>query len=95
MTLVWEALAEIDTSYKVFVHALNADGTIIGQSDTFPAEGARPTTGWLPGEFVTDPHTIHANPADVTALRIGFYELETGRSLTPPGGERGLVLPLP
>ncbi len=84
LTLVWEALAETKTSYRVYVHLLAADGTLVTQSDGIPAGWSRPTTGWLPGEFVADLRSL-AIPADLPAgdytLTAGFYELATGDRL--------------
>ncbi|MFN2166472.1 MAG: hypothetical protein ACK2U9_09435, partial [Anaerolineae bacterium] len=36
--LVWQALQEMDTSYRVFVHVLDDDGNIVAQSDAEPAD---------------------------------------------------------
>ncbi len=81
-TLVWHAEKETDTSYRAFVHLIGPDGTLIAQSDAIPAGWSRPTTGWLPGEYVTDAHTLDV-PADAPA---GEYTLQAG--LYDPGGEQ-------
>ncbi len=74
LTLYWQALAEMDTSYTVFVHVLNADGQIIAQRDSVPVSGARPTTGWLPGEVIADEYTLTV-PPDAPP---GQYTIEAG-----------------
>ena len=86
VTLVWCAEAETHTSYRVFLHLIGPDGALIAQSDGIPAEWTRPTTGWLPGEYITDVHTLPL-PADAPT---GDYTLFAG--LYVPGGER-LVTP--
>ena len=82
VTLVWRAEAETHTSYNVFLHLLALDGTLVAQSDGIPTNWTRPTTGWLPGEYITDIHVLDI-PSDVTT---DDYTLLTG--LYIPGSER-------
>jgi len=74
LELVWRAEMEMSESYRVFVHVLGEDGRIVAQSDGLPANWTRPTTGWLPGEFIRDSHTITLPPT----LPAGEYQLMTG-----------------
>jgi hypothetical protein len=74
VTLYWQALAEMDIACTVFVHLLGADGRVVAGHDGEPAGGTRPTTGWVPGEFVTDEHEVTV-PAD---LGPGEYVVEVG-----------------
>ncbi|NJN54501.1 MAG: hypothetical protein HC804_06955 [Anaerolineae bacterium] len=73
-------------SYRVFVHLLDAQGTVIAQSDSIPGEWTRPTTGWMPGEYILDHHMLPAAPVPVTAVRVGLY-LEDGSRLQTAHGE--------
>ncbi|MBN1953733.1 MAG: glycosyltransferase family 39 protein [Anaerolineae bacterium] len=82
VTLVWRAESTAADSYHVFVHLLDAAGGLAAQSDGIPAGWARPTTGWLPGEYVRDVHRVVV-PA---AAPPGDYVLQAGLYL--PGGER-------
>jgi len=88
MTLVWRAEDETDVSYRVFVHLVGPHGELSAQSDGVPAEWARPTTGWLPGEYVEDVHHLTIPPDAPT----GSYDLMTGmyvpRTAPGSGGER-------
>jgi hypothetical protein len=84
VALVWAAEADMPISYTVFVHALDAEGDIIAQSDAIPADSTRPTTGWLPGEYVTDRHVLPITLDQVAALRIGLYNAATGVRLNDP-----------
>lgn len=79
--LVWRGEGEMDRSYRVFVHLLGPDGALAGQSDAEPAGWTRPTTGWLPGEYVVDAHAITL-PAD---LPPGEYTLAAGMYLPGDG----------
>jgi len=82
VTLAWRAEAETHTSYHVFLHLIGPDGALVAQSDGVPADWTRPTTGWLPGEYVTDARVL-ALPAGALA---GDYTLSAG--LYVPGAER-------
>ena len=79
VTLYWQALASMDTSYAVFVHALDASGGIIGQVDALPLNGLRPTTGWLPGEVLADRYNLSLNGA--ASLEVGLYDPLTRQRL--------------
>lgn len=89
VTLVWQAEAEMTTSYRVFLHLLDPGGSLVAQSDGEPARWTRPTTGWLPGEVVVDERVLrlHADvaPGDYV-IQCGLYDLGTGGRLTTPDG---------
>ena len=69
--LVWRAGTLSAAPLAVTVQLLDAAGRPVAQHDGAPAGGARPTTGWLPGEYVTDLHRLTL-PAD---LAPGRYRL--------------------
>ena len=77
VVLYWQALAEMDVPYTVFVHLLGPEGWILAGQDDEPVEGTRPTTGWVPGEYVTDPHELlipaDLEPAEYT-VAVGLYD---------------------
>jgi hypothetical protein len=84
LTLYWKALAETDTSYTVFIHVLDEGGTIYGQRDSLPGDGACPTTSWLGGEVLTDTHQLQISPAahgGSYRLAIGLYDAASGTRL--------------
>lgn len=74
MKLYWRALRPMDTSYKVFTHLINAQNEIFGQQDKEPLDGARPTTGWAPGEIFSDSYEFQVAPN----ARPGSYQIEIG-----------------
>ncbi|MCB8926834.1 MAG: hypothetical protein H6652_14555 [Ardenticatenaceae bacterium] len=94
LELVWQAVTELSESYRVFVHLLGEDGRIVAQADGLPAGWTRPTTGWLPGEFIIDRHTISLP----TTLPPGNYTLTTGlylpnaSRLQQPNGQDNIPL---
>ncbi len=79
VTLYWQARVEMDVPYTVFVHLLGSDGQVVAGHDGQPADGARPTTGWVPGEYIADSHEV-AIPADLPAgsyiVEVGLYDAE-------------------
>jgi hypothetical protein len=89
LTLYWRARSELDTSYSVFVHLVDENGTIHAQKDSVPHGGQWPTTGWAPGEVITDEHelTIPADtPPGTYRLIAGMYRADTGERLTAAAG---------
>jgi len=94
LTLYWQALAEMDTSYTVFTHLLDSDSRIWGQKDSVPGNGTLPTTSWSSGEIITDRYEIAVHPDAQPGryvLEIGFYDADTGQRL-PVVGQEGQQL---
>jgi hypothetical protein len=96
VTLIWRAQAATPTSYTVFVQVIDAGGRVIAQSDALPAGGARPTTGWRAGEYITDTHSLRWNDqaAPGTARLIaGLYDAATGERLhLADGGDLAVLV---
>jgi len=89
VTLYWQAQAEHDTSYKVFVHLVGPDGAIAAQDDAIPAGGALPTNLWVTGEVIADRHPLVAPDSLVPgrySLRVGLYDPVSGERLEVVGG---------
>jgi len=90
VTLAWQALAEMETSYRVFVHLVSATGQILAQSDGEPAGWTRPTTGWAVGEVVVDERAIALPGGTVPGdyeIRVGLYVLDGPRLLAASGDD--------
>ena len=90
LTLYWLASAATERPYTVFVHLLDEAGTIQGYGDSEPGGGSLPTTSWLAGEYLADPHQINVNssaPPGAYHLRIGLYDPTTGQRLLTPDGK--------
>ncbi len=96
ITLLWRALnpAPLAVRYKVFVHALGADGQILAQSDAEPANWTRPTTSWIAGEIISDTHSLllPAGYAGSVAFRIGLYDANSLQRI-PVGNGDFILLP--
>jgi hypothetical protein len=80
LTLYWQALAETETDYTVFVHLLDGQGQIAAQRDVQPNDGAYPTSLWAAGEYVSDDHPFTL-PSGTYGLEVGLYLPETGETL--------------
>jgi 4-amino-4-deoxy-L-arabinose transferase-like glycosyltransferase len=84
ITLYWQAAAEMDINYTVFVQLLDSGWQVVSQVDLQPQAGEAPTTTWLPGEILKDPYTLilpgHLPPGDYH-LVVGMYDPVTGRRL--------------
>lgn len=98
LTLYWQPSTEITTNLTVFVHIYDADGDTVTQQDSIPLGGARPTTGWAPGEVLTDRYAIFISPTiapDRYRVRIGLYNTTTGDRVLLPDGSEFWILPQP
>ncbi len=84
LTLYWQALQEMQVSYTVFTHLLDANERIWGQMDSIPGTGQAPTPSWIQGEVITDAYEILVDgeaPAGEYVIEIGMYDASTGERL--------------
>jgi hypothetical protein len=84
VTLHWHALETPDRDCHTFVHLLDAEGNIVAQHDGPPVDGQAPTLGWLPGEYLTDPHPLQIPldlPEGIYRLGVGLYDPNTWQRL--------------
>lgn len=88
--LAWQAVAEMETAYRVFVHVVDGEGRLLAQDDGEPVTWTRPTPGWAVGEVVVDSREV-AVPGEVAAgayeIRVGLYVPGGARLLLPTGGD--------
>jgi hypothetical protein len=84
VTLWWQALAPVDTSYTIFVQVIDEEGTKAGQVDRLPCEGTCPTTAWRRGDLVGERFEIPIDgsaPSGHYQVIAGMYDLGTGLRL--------------
>jgi hypothetical protein len=87
--LTWLCRDILHHDYTVFVHLLDGANNIGGrQHDGPPANGAEPTTSWIPGQWISDRHAVPIP----TTTPPGTYRLEVG--LYRQTGEQFVRLPL-
>jgi 4-amino-4-deoxy-L-arabinose transferase-like glycosyltransferase len=84
VALYWRALAPMDTSYTVFLQAVDENGTKAGQVDRLPCDGGCLTTTWRPGDIVGEHYDLliarDAAPGSYQLI-AGMYDLATGEQL--------------
>lgn len=84
VTLVWQTASPQTKPLQVFLHLIDAQGTLVAQHDGQPGAGYRPVTGWAVGEQVRDQHGIWL-PDNLAAgqyeLYVGLYDPQTGQRL--------------
>jgi hypothetical protein len=76
IVLTHELLGETKKEAVFFVHALDADGTLIAQDDHEPNRGAYPTDLWTPGECSREVFTMKLPDNTSGTLRFvtGMYD---------------------
>ncbi len=84
LTLYWQARAEMDADYTVFVHLLDDAPQVRAQADGPPLHGLLPTTAWRPGEIIPDRHFLPFGEELAPGryrLAVGLYSPHTGERL--------------
>lgn len=79
--LIWRASDNLSSDDKVFVHVVDAGGTVVFQRDKLPLNELQPMTRWGVGELRRDPYTalVPANlPPGSYRVMIGVYDPLTG-----------------
>lgn len=90
LLLQWKSVAPA-ADLKVFVHAVDATGTLAAQQDGVPVAGTRPTSGWQPGDIIDDRRTIVIDTPGEYRLLVGLYDA-AGKRLTLADGSDALNL---
>lgn len=78
VNLYWQPQRHIPGELTTFVHLVNADGDVVGQSDHRPGGDFYPTSLWQPGELLKDVHTLNLEQdlgQPPYALEVGLYDL--------------------
>ncbi len=78
--LFWQAVAPMARDYTIFVHVLDPTGEMVTQHDAPPGDRAFPTSTWLPGDTVPDPHPLRVPPGEYR-LVVGVYHQPSGERL--------------
>jgi hypothetical protein len=84
VTLRWRALRTMEEDYTAFVQLIGPDGRLYGQVDTWPVQGTRPTSGWAPGEDLSDSYEVQLAPDAPPGryqVHVGWYLLATMQRL--------------
>ncbi len=94
LILYWQPNETTGERLTVFVHLVDEQGVIIGQSDQEPASGSRPTSSWLPDEFIADRHSVRVQNNALlgpATLLVGLYDRATGQRVPWVNGEGQVI----
>jgi hypothetical protein len=91
LRLFWRGETQITMNYSVFTHVRGSGESLWASHDSWPQNGAAPTSGWIPGKTVDDEHVLVLKPDTPPGdydVEIGLYDA-TGRRLQVrlPDGE--------
>lgn len=92
LNLYWQAKKDIGEDWTVFVHLLDADGSVVAQRDTPPQDVNCQllTSTWREGQLVFGrfntpiPATV---PPGTYRIEVGLYSADTGKRLPVAGPE--------
>lgn len=84
VTVYWQALGPMTTNYSVFVHLIGRDYQNVGQLNTYPGLGLRPTTSLQAGQIVVDTYPVLVSGGSEAPTRllinVGLFDFdEPGR----------------
>ncbi len=92
--LRWRSLREMAHDYTVFVQVIGPDGQLYGQVDSWPVQGASPTSQWRLGEEIDDRYRFYvapdAPPGEHQVI-VGWYRLADMRRL-PVRNQAGQII---
>ncbi len=84
VTVYWQALKPMETNYSVFVHLIGRAYQTVGQFNSYPGLGLRPTRTLQPGEIVADTYPVLVDGGSTAPTRllveVGLFDFkEAGR----------------
>lgn len=88
----WEAQAQINKDYTVFVHLLDDQQQLLGQMDGQPLAGNYPTSWWSPGERVVDQRLLAGIKPGHYQVLVGWYDAGDGSRLPLADGSGDSVI---
>ncbi len=72
VTLYWRGLEPISDDYNLFLHLLGRDRELVGNVDTWPGGGLRPTSLWKPGEIYPDTYQVTIDEDAITPTTLAL-----------------------
>lgn len=87
LTVYWEALTNLVTDYRLFLHVVGTNDQIITQADPAPVPGLE-TSNWRPGlPLVATLPIPMPDAAGRYRLMLGLYNPQTGERLSFPSAD--------
>jgi hypothetical protein len=97
LTFYWQGVGEVQDSLSAFLEIADREGRIVLSRTQIPAGGARPTTGWAPGEVIADGYGILLEPGLIPPgeyrVRVGWRQAATGEAVRAADGGVFWLLP--
>lgn len=99
VTAYWQAIKPMTTNYSVFVHLIGRNYQNVGQFNTYPGLGLRPTTSLQPGQIVADTYPVQVNADSAAPTRLlvnlGLFDFnQPGRpGIQPVSADGNLASP--
>jgi hypothetical protein len=86
LMLYWRGLQPMDLNYTVSTQLITPAQVKAAQHDSWPADGAVPTTIWEPGKLVEDNHTLVVGdvPPGIYDVQVVVYVQEDGEFVHLP-----------
>lgn len=85
VTFYWRAFAPMTMDYNLFLHILGRNRELVGNVDTWPGGGLRPTSFWRRGDIYGDRYVIQLDPNSTTPsllwLDAAMWETDPGTPL--------------
>jgi hypothetical protein len=90
VTLYWRVDAVSTLDYSLFVHATQADGSVIGKVDSYPGGGRLRTSTWQAGAIYADTYGLPLAAVDEASqmrLQVGWWNFTTGERIQAVDGD--------
>lgn len=88
ITLYWQPLKQIETNYSIYVSLLDHSMQSVGQHNSYPAQGLRPTRFWHANEVIADQHFVQIDGGTtapmIAKIEVGMYKFENRCGQQPP-----------
>ena len=98
VTVYWQALRSMETNYSVFIHLIGRNRQTVGQFNSYPALGLRPTATLHPGQIIADTYPVLVEGGSEAPTRllvnVGLFNFnEPGRPGIPALAPNGTEMP--
>ncbi len=94
LRLLWRARNETERDFKIALRVLDPNGNSVFGDDRITGNWQRPTSSWLPGEYIEDSFDL-GPPAALTAcpcvIQLVAYDQTTGERLPTTSGDAILL----
>ncbi len=89
-TTFWQVASQPSGERRIFLHALNQNGGIMGQEDALAA----PARFWQVGDYLIQRHELPATTPLPHQLKLGVYQPPQGNRLQTPEGADSVLIEL-